>query len=343
MFTLIESKVEIAKVQRKLEASIRRDFKKKVIKNIGYPGGTRKDVEVVTNGQYWYWTADNDHLKSPNPKRLNWFGIFHDDDDLQISVEINTTHEGANAQIAGFFARDNNTGLIYLFHSGRVGGGTPGVSKSAMLTWSGQKLIEVFDSAGRGRDGVLVMPVEGLAAIRSAICYVETIAKFKQAVRDGATKTNIFKKQEKQLKDFYSEARGRRKGKRTADFDFFSRHGEVVDALQKWRKSVGMIKSSRLVKNVHIDLGVSLNGSLTEVYEVKTSALRPDVYTAIGQLVVHGSTKACKRIIVLPYSCRLAKDLESAIKRNAIETVRFKLTENSAQIVRTDCKFLTSS
>ena len=38
MFSLLESKEEIAKVQRKLEATIRRDFNTQAIKNIGLPG-----------------------------------------------------------------------------------------------------------------------------------------------------------------------------------------------------------------------------------------------------------------------------------------------------------------
>lgn len=332
MFSLIESKLEIAKAQKRLEASFRRDFKQKATKSIGYPGGTTHGATVVTNGRYWYWAADHDHSKSPNPRRLNWFGLFREETDLQISVEINTPYEGANAQIAGFFARDNETGSIYLFHSGRVGGGTAGVSKTAFLTWSGQKLIEVFDSEGTPRDGVLVMPVDGQAATRSAIRYVETIANFKAAVRSGETSTPDFKLREKQLADFYSEARGRRKGTRKADFDYVSRHGEVVDALHAWRKSAGLTKGSRLVKNVLIDLGVSASSGLTEVYEVKTSALRPDVYTAIGQLLVHGSTEHCKRVIVLPHAGSLASDLAQALDRNAIEVLRFKLTEDAAQI-----------
>jgi hypothetical protein len=53
MFSLIESKEEIAKAQRKLEASIRRDFKNKSVKNIGYPGGKTFDARVSTDGNYW--------------------------------------------------------------------------------------------------------------------------------------------------------------------------------------------------------------------------------------------------------------------------------------------------
>lgn len=334
MFSLIESEVDIAKAQRKLEASFRRDFKRKVTRNIGYPGGSTFDAAVVTNGKYWHWVSDLDETKTPNPRRLNWFGVFDEGEDhLQITVEINTPYEGANAQVAGFFARDNDSGSIYLFHSGRIGGGKAGVSKTAFLTWSSQKLLEVFDSAGHARDGVLVMPVEGPAATRSAIRYIETVANFKKAVRAGETDTTDFMRREKQLADFYSEARGRRKGTRSKEFDYISRHGEVVDALHAWRETAGLTKGSRLVKNELIDLGVSVGGNLIEVYEVKTSAMRPDVYTAIGQLLVHGPAEDCKRVLVLPDNGRLANDLERALKRNAIEIVRFELTKDSAAIV----------
>ena len=185
MFSLIESKVEIAKAQRKLEATIRQNFKTKAVKNIGYPGGTTSDAKVVTDGRYWYWASDYDNEETPNPRRLNWFGLFKDDSDLQISVEINTTYEGRNDQIAGFFARNNDTGSIYLMHSGRVGGGTKGVGKDKFLAWSDQRPIDVVDSSGGIREGVLVMPIEGIGAARSAVRYIDIIARFKQAVRAG--------------------------------------------------------------------------------------------------------------------------------------------------------------
>ena len=333
MFSLIESKLEISKAQQKLEISIGRDFKQRATRNIGYPGGTTRDATVVTNGQHWHWAEDHVQPQSPNPRRLNWFGIFREENDLQISVEINTPYEGANARIAGFFARDNDTGSIYLFHSGRVGGGKAGVSKSNFLIWGAQKPIEVFDSSGYAREGVLVMPVEGLAATRSATRYVDEIAKFKQAVRAGETGTTDFKQKERRFANFYAEARGRRKGRRAEGIDYVSRHGEVVDALHAWRKETGLAKGSRLVKDVLIDLGVSDYGVLSEVYEVKTSAKRPDVYTALGQLFVHGSGEGCKRVIVLPQGERLAADLESALKRNAVAVVRFRLTTDSAEIL----------
>ena len=333
MFSLIESKEEIARAQRKLEAAIRRDFKAKTAKNIGYPGGTTFDAQVVTDGRYWYWSSDFDDENIPNPRRLNWFGLFRDDSDLQISVEINTAYEGRNDQVAGFFARDNDTGSIYLMHSGRVGGGTKGVGKAAFLAWGNQRPIDVADLSGRIREGVLVMPIEGIAASRSAVRYINTIAGFKQAVRAGDLASPEFQNKKKELDNFFSESRGRRKGQRSGEIDYLSRHGDVVDALYSWRSSSLLPRGGRLVKNVLIDMGVAVAGELVEVFEVKTSTARADVYAAIGQLMVHGTSDECRRVMVLPKNELLASDLKDALQRLNIELLKFKLDEKEATIV----------
>jgi hypothetical protein len=333
MFTLIESKEEIAKVQRKLESTISRDFKKRATKNIGYPGDTTFDAKVVTDGTYWYWSSDHSSKDVANPRRLNWFGLYKAEGDLQISVEINTAYEGRNDQVAGFFARDNDTGSIYLLHSGRVGGGTKGVGKSAFLAWNGQRPIDVVDSSGGVREGVLVMPIDGIAASRSAVRYVDIIARFKLAVRAGDMETPEFRSKKKELDDFYSEARGRRKGRRSAQIDYLSRHGDVVDALNSWRISNRLPKKGRVVKSVLIDMGVAVGSDLVEVFEVKTSTARSDVYGAIGQLMVHGTAADCRRVIVLPHKEAIAADLKEALERLGIELLKFKLDERKATIL----------
>lgn len=332
MLTLIESEKEIAKAQRKLAVTIRRDFKNKAVKNIGYPGGTTHDAKVVTDGDYWYFSSSYNEKDSPNPRFFNWFGVFGNDASLDIVVEINTPLEGRNQRVAGFFARDNETGAIYLMHSGRVGGGTKGVGKTAFLAWSDQRPLPVVDSEGGVREGVLVMPVEGGAAVRSAVRYVESIATFKQAVRAGELETPEFLEKQKALEDFFSESRGRRKGKRSGEIDYLSRHGDVVDALYSWRTARGIPGGGRVLKNVLIDMGIAVGKNLVEVYEVKTSAGRSSVYSAIGQLMVHGVSEDCRRVMVLPEKEPLAPELVTALQRLNIELLRFELGEKSATI-----------
>ena len=332
MFFLLESKEEIAKAQKKLETTIQRKFRRKAIKNIGYPGGTTPDAKVFTNGHYWFWSSDLRSSDIPNPRRVNWFGFYQEHTDLQITVEINTAYEGRNDQVAGFFARDNDTGIIYLLHSGRVGGGKKGVGKTAFLAWSAQLLIEAIDLSGEIREGVLVMPIEGTAACHSAIRYIDTIARFKQAVREGEIDLPELQQKQAELKDFYAESHGSRKGRRSEKIDYLSRHGEIVDALHAWRSANVLPKGGRLVKNVKIDMGVAIGHELIEVFEVKTSTARTDIYAAVGQLMVHGTADNCRRVIVLPHKESIASDLKNALQRLGIELVCFNLDENKATI-----------
>jgi len=332
MFQLIESKEEIAKAQRRLEATMRREFKRRVIKDIGYPGGSKRHAKVFTNGHHWYVSFDADaHVR--NPCRLNWFGLFREDTGLGITVEINTPYEGRTDQVAGFFARDTDTAKVYLMHSGRVGGGTKGVGKAAFLAWSEQRLLDSVDSTGKVRGGVLVMPIDGVSASRSASRYIETIASFKRAVRSGVIQTRAFVRKKKRWTDFYSEGRGRRKGKRSGTFDYLSRHGEVVDALNLWRAAAKRSKDERIVKDVLIDLGVQVAGHLTEVFEVKTSTARSDLYAGIGQLLVHGSPPKCQKMIVLPNTEPIPPDIEAALLRLNVGVLRFRLDRDGATIL----------
>ena len=334
MFSLLETKREIAEAQRKLETTMHREFSKKFVKDIGFPGGTLHNKTVFTNGRYWFCSRDHRESYVPNPRRLNWFGLFERDTDLEITVEINTVYDGRNDQVAGFFARDNNTGKIYLMHSGGVRGGTKGVSKFAFLAWSDQRLVEVADSSGKIREGVLVMPIEGKVASHSIKNYIDKIAEFKQVVRTITIDTPEFQHKRKAFENFYAESRGRRKGKRSGEIDYLSWHGDVVDALYSWRKSRTLSPNGRLVKNVLIDLGVTKNNELVEVFEVKTSTARSDVYGAIGQLMVHGTAKDCRRVIVLPHDESLAPDLKQALQRLGIELLRFRFDGDDVKIVQ---------
>src|SRR5439155_18118552 len=214
----------------------------------------------------------------------------------------------------------------------RVGGGTKGVSKKDFLAWTNRRPDMILDSAGHARLAVLVMPIEGRGATRGLARYVDAVAEFKKAVRAGPLDNPEYKKNQEDLERFYTEARGRRQGRRSAVIDYLSRHGDVVDALYSWRKKQSLPDGARIVKNVLIDLGVRRGGRLSEVFEVKTSTARGDVYAAIGQLMVHGSQPDCRRVAVLPSDQPLATDLREALKQLDIETLTFKLDEIQAII-----------
>jgi hypothetical protein len=166
MFSLLESKEEIAKAQDMLERTIRSGFTHvtKVAR-----------TDTFDNGTHWFRSKDH-KVKGILKRRLNFFGLSGDDSAV---VQINTPYEGRNQAIAGFFAKNNKTGMIFLFHSGRVGGNKNGVGKINFLAWSGEPLEKTVDSSGDIREGVLVMPIEGERATDSAIRYIDIIHRFR--------------------------------------------------------------------------------------------------------------------------------------------------------------------
>jgi hypothetical protein len=96
---------------------------------------------------------------------------------------------------------------------------------------------------------------------------------------------------------------------------------------------MGLSTGEKLTKSVLIDLGVKNGANLTEVYEVKTSTARSDVYTAIGQLTVHSAGKGCRRVMVLPADEPLSRDLTKGLARSGIELKRFRLTSDKVEII----------
>lgn len=330
MFEILEDAAQIAAAQRKFEDVVRHSFSKKAVRNIGFPGDTYHDATIWIFGNYWYHTHHDREAKTP--RKVNWFGVLTESGSLDISVEINTVYEGTNARVAGYFARDGKSGEICVFHTGKVGGGTPGVGKMAFLQWSHPELVTASRSEGNAVVGVLLMRINSNASVRPVLRYVDTIVAFKEAVRKGETQTTKFKKEANKFRDFFSEASGRRQGRRRSEIDYISRHGDIVDALHLWRKRSGL-NGGRIVKNPLIDLGIEKRGKLHEIYEVKSSADRQELYTAIGQTLVHGVDPRCRRAIVLPSGEHLKQDIENALNRLSIGVMRFKLTKNTVRIL----------
>ena len=333
MYQLLEGKSAINKAQRLLEATLRREFTERETKDIGWPSDRRVGARVFGNGRFWYWTTRHDE-GSKSARYLNWFGLYNSRPGVGISAEINTPLTGRNGRLAGFFARDTSSGRTYLFHSGGVGGGAKGVGRTRFLAWSNNELQEVVDSGGGVRHGVRVMPVDGLDATRSAIAYLENVVEFKQAVRDGRTSNPSVLQREKELRAYIKESTGRRKWlRRTRVIDYVSRHGDVVDALKAWRESRPLHRNSEVTNTRLIDLGVHANAKFSEVYEVKTSAGRTDVYTAIGQLAVHASVPGCQRVICLPADDELLPELRGALSRLGIGLLLYRIRKTSVSIL----------
>ena len=336
MLSLLVQRRDISVAQEALKGIMREE----------YPGRERRDISfrprVLAQQQIWtcrdrYWYRHG-VLKGrdvTSPRFQNWFGVLAPGN-LHITVEVSVVLEWGIGRSEGFFARDDSTGALYLMHTGNVGGGTTGVGGRAFRAWYGKRQVPVIDPKERVRFGFVVVPIGASDPTRSARSYGDSIEAFKAAVEadEVDVEDREFRDRMQEFDDFYKEPRGRRTGYRPGKIDYLSRHGEVVDSLHAWRKNARRLtRNQRIVKNVFIDLGVSDGANnLVEVYEIKTSWERSDVYTAIGQLMVHGSDH-CKKFLLLPKGRRLPTDLADALQRNKIKLLRFTLNNRGAKIL----------
>lgn len=335
MLSLLVESDEIAEAQEALQGLMHDDFDEHVLHNISFRPHVLRDQEVWTRQEaHWYRPAVHEGHNGTTPRFLNWFGVVTQGN-LNITVEVNVAFEQGNGRAQGFFARDDGTGALYLMHSGNIAGGRPGVGGRAFRAWYGKQPEPVFLGDRCVRLGFVVVPVHSADPTRSARRYIDSISKFKDAVSndDVDLEDPEFQHRMQGFDDFYSEARGRRRGSRPGEFDYLSRHGEVVDALYEWRHAQPFAQHHRIVKNVFIDMGVADgHDDLVELYEVKTSSERSLVYTAIGQIAVHGSEN-CEKFLVLPNGRQLPQDISDALERHEIELLRFRLTRRGARIL----------
>jgi hypothetical protein len=332
MYIMLEGRAEIAAAQKLLETTLKSQSDGKQKKTIGYPGGNMPGASVQTFDAWWFWSGRSSKEDSSASRNLNWFGRWTDErHSVDITVEINTAHAPDSARIGGFFARDATTGTVYLFHSGKVGGGKPGVGKQAFLAWSKLELNEVVTANGKSRSGIMVGPIDDRNASATMLRYVKSVAGFKEAVDKGVIDTPTFQKTLHEYGEYYKEWWGQVKARRARRLDYVSRHGEVVDALKQWREQQGLPKGRSMRKNQQVDLGVGTPSTLDEVYEVKTSTDRNCVYGGIGQLMVHGRD-GCRRVLVLPDDGALFKGLPAALSALGIELIRYRLGRGKVEL-----------
>ncbi len=326
MLRLVESTSEKRDAQNALKKAVTAQLARVGTRNIGFPSGNVDEV-LYSNGDGTLWAAFSNVGDARVPRRWNAFGVYEEKRHAQmITVEINVPTTSNSASVAGFFARDPASGVTYLMHDGSVGGGKKGVGRSAFMSWSGRALEEVERSDSDPRSGIVIGRVDDPDLSGRIWHFVQAVRAFKDAVKRGDLDTETAQHTIAEWDAFKSESTGRRKGLRRAEIDYFSYHGDVVEALRAEREARAT-GGERVVNSPLVDLMVKVGAAITEIYEVKTGCDRQSLYTAIGQLMTHSvnAPKDTARTLVVPEG-DLPAGLEPCFARLGITLRRFRLT-----------------
>ncbi len=329
-FEVVTDVTEISRLNKQLAKQLRATLQYDEIREITYPAGHHTgtvyfEAQVGTGVRAWspYITPDKllNLVLSADPgssKRI------------EIAVQLNFPAGTYNRRVAGAFVKDGN-GDIFVAHRGKLTKGNAGLPKDKVFREFAASTVEAADNGNISK----VILIAGLKdpdlterlwafaeeAREVATRLGEELRGYGQSQSTGETLSgravtgvpegesgadadgqqplspagHLLK-----LRGYFDEysgevrTKGHGGGKRTVE------HGAVVRALELLLRERGSSQKAQA-----IDLAI-VAASTVDLFEVKTSSRTTDVYTGVGQLVIHGECikellgSEVKRYLVLP-------------------------------------------
>ena len=328
-FEVVTDIAEIERLNKQLARQLRATFQHKESREITYPAGHHSgtvyfEASSGTGVRAWSPHTAPDKLLnfvlSADPGSTKW---------IEISVQLNFPAGTYNRRMAGAFVRDSS-GHIFVAHRGKLTKGNAGLPKDKVFREFAASAVEADDNGKTSR----VILIAGL----NDPALADRLWAFAEEAREVATRLGEELHGDGQnpapdtaptggrdraagaagaagaggqppttpaerllrLRDYFDEysgegsTKGHGGGTRTVE------HGAVVRALELALRSQG-----RSQKAQAIDLAI-VSATKVDLFEVKTAARTTDVYTGVGQLVIHGECImellgfGVKRYLVLP-------------------------------------------
>lgn len=303
-FKVVTDVSEIAKLNKKLASHLRKTFYRKELREITYPAGHFTGsiyFEDASGKSVRAWSPKNELTKLRNyllygePGTSKW---------IEISVQLNFPAETYNRRMAGAFLVDAQ-GDVFIAHRGKLAKGNSGLRKRDVFREFASRLVEADDGPQASTliliaslddpdlaDRLFEFAVEAREVATKLGAEKGEIVKADKT-NDGSNKKEValgrkgppradagsrMLKLRKYFDEYAGEGRtkGHGGGKRTVE------HGDIVKSLATF-----LIETGEGQKAQAIDLAV-VSQERVDLFEVKTSAGTTDVYTGVGQLLIHG-------------------------------------------------------
>jgi hypothetical protein len=154
-------------------------------------GATSEEADVVWHEDIGLWTImDADRVDG-----RYWCAFGTSDpnaaESVSITCEIQIPKTGLDLRHPGIFLRDSSSNA-YLAHSGKIGGGFPGVGKLGFLN-SGPDadILPVQLAAGRNAEYMLIGRIDDKRLIDEILKFVRKVEAFKIKVREERIRSKV--------------------------------------------------------------------------------------------------------------------------------------------------------
>lgn len=312
-FSVVINVAEIKRFNRELARQLGNVFRHKEKREIGAPDGRHSADVYFEDDSIQSHRAWSHYAKPGRLLNLILSGVPNESSTLTIAVQLNFPADTYSRKPAGAFIKDAE-GNVFLAHRGDLTKGKGRLKKKHVLReFASQLIIAEDDSKDTALILICSLTDPNLAnrlcdfadeartvAERLRIVVDSGVEPDDAATDDGATSPMSRHQRLMRLGKYFDEFAGVGEtkahggGKRTVE------HGDIVRALESFLQGSGESRKSQA-----IDLAV-VTSTVVHLYEVKTSARTTDVYTGVGQLLIHGECIAellglpVRRYLVLP-------------------------------------------
>lgn len=324
-FEVVTDITKIAQLNKALGRRLSETFTVQRTREITYPAGHE-------TGTVYFEAATGDHVRawspSDRPDKLINFLLAGDPAAttwMQIDVQLNFPAGSYNRRMAGAFVTDEH-GDVFIAHRGKLTKGNAGLLMSKVFREFASRTVEA-DDGDRTSKVILISALDDpdLAdRLWGFAVEAREVATRIGAEADGEAEENDEptgggsggdarggrrngapppKDPVLKLRAYFDEyagegtSKGHGGGKRTVE------HGDIVKALEAQLRANGNSQKAHA-----IDLAIVADE--VGLYEVKTSARTTDLYTGVGQLLIHGECirelleRPVRRYLVLPTAPR---------------------------------------
>ncbi|ABM40018.1 hypothetical protein [Polaromonas naphthalenivorans] len=308
-YQVVTSIPEIELLNRRLAVNLKKSYSFQKEREVTSPAGkfiAKVNFQASAGTAIRAWTG-----LTHKDKLLNLFfvGEPRGAELLDIVVQLNFPALTYQRRVAGAFVKDQN-GAVFVAHRGNLTKGNGALKKADVLREFSSQQIEAADNKQTAK----LILISGLADLT----LVTRLGEFADEARDVAIKLGKQAKQAKaaaarggarqgatttnpprpgrvratagmKLQQYFDEyagtgsTKGHEGGQRTVE------HGHIVKALEAHQRHTGESQKAQA-----IDLAVVAQHQVN-LFEVKTSAKTTDVYTGVGQLIIHGES-ICERL-----------------------------------------------
>jgi hypothetical protein len=282
-----------------------------------------------------HWDAANGVWAHFRPNETLFWNAFGLDDPEESGhskyvrniVQINPSRVG-HFNTGGAFVHDPEADAVYIAHSGKLGGESVGLTESFIATFD-----TVLLTAGKQeKPYTIIADIEDPRLNERIAAFVAAAAAFKSQTGSKA-KTS---KKSKPLDG--EEYAGKIRYRRGGYVATVRRHGRVYASLKRALNKLGI---DGLQRDVNRDLFFKGDDRYV-LFEIKTDASPYSVYTAVGQLMLHGDgvTSRVSRIFVAPEQPTQFAD---GLKSLGISTITYrddgkKIVFDGLDVARKACR-----